>query len=162
MGVQIAKAITDAKIICVDLDDAKLETAKEMGADFIVNSKDPETSQKIISICNDKGADSVVDFVNAPPTAKLGISILRKRGNLVLVGLFGGSLELSLVTIPLKSLTIQGAYTGNYNDMVELLDLTRKGTINPIITKRYTLDEANTALEDLKQRKILGRAVINP
>ncbi len=162
MGVQIAKAITNAKIICVDLDDAKLETAKEMGADFVVNSKDPETSQKIISICNQKGADSVVDFVNAPPTAKLGISVLRKRGNLVLVGLFGGSLELSLVTIPLKSITIQGAYTGNYNDMVELLDLTRKGTINPIITKRYTLDEANTALEDLKARKILGRAVINP
>ena len=162
MGVQIAKAITNAKIICVDLDDSKLETAKEMGADFVVNSKDPETSQKIISICNDKGADSVVDFVNAPPTAKLGISVLRKRGNLVLVGLFGRSMELSLVTIPLKSITIQGAYTGNYDDMVELLDLTRKGTIIPIITKRYTLDEANTALEDLKARKILGRAVINP
>ena len=162
MGVQIAKAITSAKIICVDLDDAKLETAKEMGADFVVNSKDPETSQKIISICNEKGADSVVDFVNAPPTAKLGLSVLRKRGNLILVGLFGGSMEFSLVTIPLKSITIQGAYTGNYNDMVELLDLTRKGTINPIITKRYNLSEANTALEDLKARKILGRAVINP
>jgi len=162
MGVQIAKAITKAKIICVDLDDSKLNTAKEMGADFTLNSKDPETSQKIISLCNNKGADSVVDFVNAPPTAKLGISVLRKRGNLVLVGLFGGSIELSLVTIPLKSIVIQGAYTGNYHDMVELLDLTRKGTINPIITKRYSLSEANNALEDLKARKILGRAVINP
>jgi len=162
MGVQIAKAITKAKIICVDLDDSKLETAKKMGADFTLNSKEPDVSQKIISLCNDKGADSVVDFVNAPPTAKLGISILRKRGNLVLVGLFGGSVELSLVTIPLKSITIQGAYTGNYRDMVELLDLTRQGTINPIITKRYSLAEANTALEDLKARKILGRAVINP
>jgi len=162
MGVQIAKAITKAKIICVDLDDSKLETAKQIGADFILNSKDPETSQKIISLCNNKGADSVVDFVNAPPTAKLGISILRKRGNLVLVGLFGGSIELSLVTIPLKSIIIQGAYTGNYNDMVELLALTRKGTINPMITKRYSLSEANNALEDLKARKILGRAVINP
>ena len=162
MGVQIANAITNAKIICVDLDDNKLKTAKEMGADYVVNSKDPETSQKIIEICNAKGADSVVDFVNAPPTAKLGISVLRKRGNLVLVGLFGGSLELSLVTIPLKSITIQGAYTGNYNDMVELLELTRKGTINPIITKHYSLSEAHTALEDLKERKILGRAVINP
>ncbi|NOQ44839.1 MAG: alcohol dehydrogenase catalytic domain-containing protein [Nitrosopumilus sp.] len=162
MGVQIAHAITSAKIICVDLDDKKLETAKEMGADFVINSKDTETSQKIISICNEKGAESVVDFVNAPPTAKLGLSVLRKRGNLVLVGLFGGSLELSLVTIPLKSITIQGAYTGNYNDMVELLDLTRKGIINPKITKRYQLSEANTALEDLKARKIIGRAVINP
>ena len=162
MGVQIAKAITNAKIICVDLDDKKLETAKEMGAHYILNSKDSETSQKILSICNDKGADSVVDFVNAPPTAKLALSILRKRGNLVLVGLFGGSIELSLVTIPLKSIIIQGAYTGNYTDMIELLDLARKGTINPIISKRYGLDDANTALEDLKARKIVGRAVINP
>ena len=162
MGVQIAKAITDAKIICVDLDDQKLNTAKEMGADYIINSKDSETSQKIMSICNDKGADSVVDFVNAPPTVKLDFAVLRKRGNLVLVGLFGGSIELSLVTIPLKSLTIQGAYTGNYDDMVELLALARKGILNPVISKRYTLDDANTALGDLKARKIIGRAVINP
>ena len=162
MGVQIAKAITKAKIICVDLDDQKLETAKEMGADFTVNSKDPETAKKILSICNNKGADSVVDFVNAPPTAKLDFAILRKRGNLILVGLFGGSIELSLVTIPLKSIIIQGAYTGNYHDMVELLDLARKGIINPVISKRYTLDEANNALTDLKARKIIGRAVINP
>ena len=162
MGVQIAKAITNAKIICVDLDDQKLQTAKEMGADYTVNSKDPETSQKIMSICNNKGADSIVDFVNAPPTVKLDLAILRKRGNLVLVGLFGGSIELSLVTIPLKSIIIQGAYTGNYTDMVELLDLARKGIINPVISKRYSLGDANTALEDLKARKILGRAVINP
>jgi propanol-preferring alcohol dehydrogenase len=133
-----------------------------MGADYTINSKDPETSQKIMSICNDKGADSVVDFVNAPPTAKLDFAILRKRGNLVLVGLFGGSFELSLVTIPLKSIIIQGAYTGNYDDMVELLALARKGILKPVISKRYSLDEANVALEDLKARKIIGRAVINP
>ena len=162
MGVQIASAITNAKIVCVDLDDAKLETAKNMGAHFTVNSKDPETVKKILSICNDKGADSVVDFVNAPPTVKTSLAVLRKRGNLVLVGLFGGSLEISLVTIPMKSIIIQGAYTGNYNDMVDLLDLARKGTINPVISKRYSLSEANNALEDLKARKILGRAVINP
>ena len=162
MGVQIAKAITSAKIICVDLDDEKLKTAKELGADYIFNSKDSETSQKILALCNDKGTDSVVDFVNAPPTVKLGLSILRKRGNLVLVGLFGGSIELSLVTVPLKSIIIQGAYTGNYNDMVELLELARKGILNSIISKRYSLENANTALEDLKARKIIGRAVINP
>ena len=70
MGVQIANAITDAKIICVDIDDQKLNTAKEMGADFTINSKDSDAIQKIMSICNDKGADSVVDFVNAPSNCK--------------------------------------------------------------------------------------------
>jgi propanol-preferring alcohol dehydrogenase len=170
MGIQIAKAITKAKIICVDLDDKKLNIAKEMGADFVVNTNvigsvtagSGSAVQKIISLCNNKGADSVIDFVNAPQTAKTGIAVLRKRGNLVLVGLFGGSLNLSLVTIPLKALTIQGAYTGNYNDMVELIELAKKGVINPKITKHYSLDDANTALEELKARKISGRAVINP
>jgi len=162
MGVQIASEITNAKIICIDLDNAKLETAKEMGAHFTINSKDPETVQKILSICNDKGVDSVVDFVNAPTTVKTGLAVLRKRGNLVLVGLFGGSVDLPLVTVPLKSIVIQGAYTGNYDDMVELLSLARKGIINPVISKRYSLDEANDALKDLRARKIIGRAVINP
>jgi propanol-preferring alcohol dehydrogenase len=171
MGIQVAKAITNAKVICVDLDDNKLQSAKELGADYIVNSrvsKDNESSdtsrivQNIIDICNGKGADSVIDFVNAPTTAKMGMNILRKRGNLVLVGLFGGSMSISLVTIPLKALTIQGAYTGSYDDMVELVELAKKGIINPKITKQYSLDDANNALEDLKARKINGRAVINP
>lgn len=162
MGVQIARAVTNANIIIVDIDDAKLQTAKELGADHAVNSKDPDAVQKIMTLCGGKGADSIIDFVNAPPTVKMGLAVIRKRGTMTLVGLFGGAIDLSLVSIPLKAITIQGAYTGNYNDMVELLNLAKRGVINPIISKRYTLTEANTALEDLKSRKILGRAIINP
>lgn len=162
MGVQIARAITNANIIIVDIDDAKLQAAKELGADHMVNSKDPDAVQKIMSLCNGKGADCVIDFVNAPPTVKMGLAVIRKRGIMTLVGLFGGSIDLSLVSIPLKAITIQGAYTGNYNDMIELLNLAKRGVINPIVSKRYSLSDANTALEDLKSRKILGRAIINP
>ncbi|MFY9300433.1 MAG: alcohol dehydrogenase [Candidatus Nitrosotenuis sp.] len=162
MGVQIARAITNSNIIVVDIDESKLQTAKELGADHVVNSKDPDAMQKIMSLCGGKGAECVIDFVNAPPTVKMGLAVIRKRGTLTLVGLFGGSIELPLVTVPLKSITIQGAYTGNYNEMLELLNLAKRGVINPIISKRYKLSEANNALEDLKNRKILGRAVINP
>ncbi len=162
MGVQIAKALTNSNIICADLDDEKLNSAKKLGATHIVNTKKPDAIKEIMSICNEKGVDSIIDFVNAPPTVKMDLSIIRKRGNIVLVGLFGGSVDLSLVSIPLKAITIQGAYTGNYNDMIELIQLAESGVINPIVSKHYTLDEANLALEDLKNRKIIGRAVINP
>ena len=162
MGVQLASHMTKCKIICADLTDEKLNIAKDLGATHIVNTKESDATQKIMSICNEKGVDSIVDFVNAPPTVKLDLSVIRKRGNIILVGLFGGSIELPLVTVPLKALTIQGAYTGNYKDMVELIDLAKKGVINPIVSKHYTLDEATNALDDLKNRKILGRAVINP
>lgn len=162
MSIQIAKAITKATIICADLDDNKLAAAKKLGADHTINSKDPESVQKIISICNGNGAECVIDFVNAPLTVKMGLAILRKRGNLILVGLFGGAAEIVLPTIPLKAITIQGAYTGNYKNLVELVELAKKGGINPIVSKRYSLDDVNTALGDLKQGKIIGRAVINP
>jgi len=162
MGVQIAKALSNAKIICADLTDEKLQKAKEMGADHIVNTKDSVASKNIMSICNEKGADSIIDFVNAPPTVKLDLSVIRKRGNIILVGLFGGAVDLPLVSIPLKAITIQGAYTGNYSDMIELLDLVKRGVIKPIVSKRYSLDEVNAALEDLKNRKVIGRSIINP
>ena len=162
MGVQIANALTKANIICADLDDEKLESAKKLGATHIINTKESDAVKKIMSMCNEKGVDSIIDFVNAPPTVKMDLSLIRKRGNIILVGLFGGSVELSLVSVPLKAITIQGAYTGNYNDMVELIKLAQRGVINPIVSKHYKLDDANIALNDLKNRKIIGRAVINP
>ena len=161
MGVQIANALTKANIICADLDDEKLESAKKLGATHIINTKESDAVKKIMSICNEKGVDSIIDFVNAPPTVKMDLSLIRKRGNIILVGLFGGSVELPLLSVPLKAITIQGAYTGNYNDMVELIKLAQRGVINPIVSKHYKLDDANTALDDLKNRKIIGRAVIN-
>ena len=162
MGVQIASALTKANIICADLDDEKLASAKKLGATHIINTKESDAVKKIMLICNEKGVDSIIDFVNAPPTVKMDLSLIRKRGNIILVGLFGGSVELPLVSVPLKAITIQGAYTGNYNDMLELIKLAQRGVINPIVSKHYKLDEVNTALGDLKNRKIIGRAVINP
>ncbi|HYZ96178.1 MAG TPA: zinc-binding dehydrogenase, partial [Nitrososphaeraceae archaeon] len=79
-----------------------------------------------------------------------------------MVGLFGGSLELNLPLVPLRAFTITGAYTGGFNDLVELVSLFKAGKINSVVSKQYKLEEANKALEDLKNRKILGRAVFNP
>ena len=134
MGVQIANALTKSNIICADLDQEKLDSAKKLGATHIINTKEPDAVKKIMSICNEKGVDSIIDFVNAPPTVKMDLSLIRKRGNIILVGLFGGSVELPLVSVPLKAITIQGAYTGNYNDMVELIGLAQRGVINPIVS----------------------------
>ena len=47
----------------------------------------------------------------------------RKRGRLVMVGLFGGLLELNLPLVPLRAFTLTGAYTGKFADLVELVAL---------------------------------------
>ena len=79
-----------------------------------------------------------------------------------MVGLFGGSLELNLPLVPRRAFNLTEAYPGRYNDLVELVALVKKGKLNAIVSRNYKIEEANQALEDLKSRKIVGRAVFNP
>jgi propanol-preferring alcohol dehydrogenase len=162
MAVQIGKAITGARIVIVDIDDKKLDEAKKLGADIVVNSGKGDSVQGVKDATKGLGAEAVIDFVNNAKTAPSSFNMLRKRGKLVMVGLFGGSMELNLPLIPLRAFTLTGAYTGKYADLVELVEIAKKGKIQSVVSRRFKLDEVNTALEVLKGGKILGRAVINP
>jgi alcohol dehydrogenase, propanol-preferring len=161
MAVQIARALMNPNIIAVDIDDKRLEQAKNLGANHVINSKQGDAPKQVKDLTSDLGADAIVDFVNGPKTVGPGIDMLRKRGRLVLIGLFGGSIELSLPLVPLKAMHILGSYTGKLADLADLVALTRRGAIRPIVARKYSLDQANEALLQLKSGKIIGRAVIN-
>lgn len=162
MAVQIARALLNPKIIAVDIDDKRLKQAKKVGADYIVNSKSDDAVKQVKDLTNGLGAEAVVDFVNAPKTVEPGINMLRKCAKLVLVGLFGGSVELNLPLIPLRSYNIIGSYTGRLADLNDLVGLVKRGAVNPIVTKTFKLKQATDALEQLKAGNIIGRAVLNP
>ncbi len=162
MAIQLTKAITGAKIIAMDIDDSKLQVAKQNGADFIVNSKKEDPIKAIMELTDKLGADAVIDFVNASKTVETDMQILRRRARVVLVGLFGGALQLNLVTIPTRAYKIIGSYTGSMNDLVELVSLAKRGVIKPIISNRFKLNQATEALTMLKSGKIIGRGIINP
>jgi propanol-preferring alcohol dehydrogenase len=162
MAIQLTKAVAGARIIAMDLDDDKLELAKENGADIIINSKKEDATKVIMELTNNLGADAVIDFVNATKTAETDMQLLRRRAKLVLVGLFGGELRLNLVSMPARAYKLIGSYTGNITDLIELVSLAKRGVIRPNISNRFKLDQATEALEMLKNGKILGRGVINP
>src|SRR5215204_4945702 len=162
MAVQLVKAITGAKIIAMDIDDKKLDVAKNEGADIIVNSKKEDPVKVVMELTDKLGADAVIDFVNATKSVETDMQFLRRRARLVLVGLFGGELRLSLVTMPTRAYKIIGSYTGSLRDMVELISLAKRGAIKPVISNRFKLDQAGVALQMLKDGKIVGRGVINP
>lgn len=162
MAVQIARALMNPNIIAVDIDDKRLDQAKNLGANHVVNSKQEDAPKQVKDLTSGLGADAIVDFVNGPKTVGPGIDMLRKRGRLVLIGLFGGSIELSLPLVPLKAMHILGSYTGKLADLADLVALTTRGAIMPIVSRKYSLDQANEALLQLKSGKIIGRAVINP
>ena len=162
MAIQLAKAVTGARIIAMDLDDKKLEFAKKEGADTTVNSKNEDPVKTIMELTDKMGADAVIDFVNASKTVETDMQFLRRRARVVLVGLFGGELKLSLVTMPTRAYKLIGSYTGTLSDMIELVSLARRGVIKPVVSNRFKLDQATDALTMLKEGKILGRGVINP
>jgi len=162
MAIQLAKVLTGSKIIAMDLDDEKLNAAKKNGADNTINSKKEDPIKAIIELTDKMGADAVIDFVNASKTVETDMQFLRRRAKLVLVGLFGGELKLSLVSMPTRAYRLIGSYTGTLSDMAELVSLAKRGVIKPLVSNRFKLGQATEALTMLKEGKILGRGVINP
>jgi propanol-preferring alcohol dehydrogenase len=162
MAIQLAKAVIGANIIALDLDDEKLKVAKKNGANIAINSKKEDPIKVIMELTAKSGADVVIDFVNASKTVETGMQLLRRRASLVLVGLFGGELKLSLVSMPTRAYKIIGSYTGSISEMVELVSLAKRGVIKPVVSERFKLDQATEGLSKLKDGKITGRGVINP
>lgn len=162
MAVQTARALLNPKIIAVDIDDKRLKEAEKLGADYCVNSRSGDAVKQVKDLTNGLGAEAVIDFVNAPKTVEPGINMLRKRGKLVLVGLFGGSIELNLPLVPLRSYNIIGSYTGRLADLHDLVGLAKRGAVKPVVTKTFKLEEATEALTQLKAGQVIGRAVLNP
>jgi len=162
MAVQLAKAVTGARIIAMDLDPEKLRVAKENGADDTVSPREGDPVKRVMEMTDKLGADVVIDFVNASKTVETDMQILRRRARVVLVGLFGGELRLSLVTMPTRAYKLIGSYTGSLSDLIELVSLAKRGVIKPVVSNRFKLDQATEALQMLKDGKILGRGVINP
>jgi alcohol dehydrogenase, propanol-preferring len=162
MAVQLAKAVTGARIIAMDLDLEKLKVAKENGADDTVSPREGDPIKRVMEMTDELGADVVIDFVNASKTVETDMQILRRRARVVLVGLFGGELRLSLVTMPTRAYKLIGSYTGSLSDLIELVSLAKRGVIKPVVSNRFKLDQATEALQMLKDGKILGRGVINP
>jgi alcohol dehydrogenase, propanol-preferring len=162
IAIQLAKAVKGANIIALDLDDQKLEVAKKNGADNIINSKKEDPIKAVMELTDNLGADAIIDFVNASKTVETDMQLLRRGARLVLVGLFGGELKLSLISMPTRAHKIIDPYTGSISEMVELVSLAKRGIIKPVVSERFKLDQAREALSKLKDGKITGRGVINP
>ena len=164
-AIQIAKKTTGARVAVADIDDSKLQLALSLGADWAFNTASTDSKamlSRIRELNQGKGVDAVVDFVGKPVTTSLGLRLLGHEGRLVLVGLLGGAAQLPLPILPLYGAQIRGNFTGTFAEFAELIDLTRRGIITPVVTGSYRLGEANEVLAKLERGEIMGRAVLVP
>jgi len=159
-AVAIAKAMGIEQLLVVDIDDSKLQAARDMGANETLNSTGPDALAKLQQLTNG-GPRAVVDTVGAESSSQLGIASLPKGGRYVVVGLFGGELALPLPSIPLRAISIIGSYTGNLVELKELIELAKSGKVKPLPVTSRPMSEVSETLEDLRQGKIVGRVVLS-
>jgi D-arabinose 1-dehydrogenase-like Zn-dependent alcohol dehydrogenase len=155
IGISVLRAKGVKNIIGCDIDEAKLAAAAKQGAKKTLNTKAPDALQQL------QGIAAAIDFVGSPATASLGIAALRKGGRYIICGLYGGELVHPLPPIAQRAIGIVGSYVGSLQELKEVVALAKKGKIKSAPVETRPAAEANSALEDLKAGKILGRVVLD-
>jgi D-arabinose 1-dehydrogenase-like Zn-dependent alcohol dehydrogenase len=159
--IAIIKAMKGKGAIAVDIDPVKREAAKRAGAFATVDPNAPDAVAQLQAAA--KGPVwAAIDFVGNSQTAQLAVDSLIKGGKLIVVGLFGGDITLSLPLIPIRAMTIQGSYTGSLKELNELIKLVRNRPLPLVPTKTTALDCAQHVIADIKAGKVIGRTVLTP
>ena len=146
-------------ILAMDIDNTKLKTAMEAGAAATVNSCDSDAVEQIRKVSGGLPYGAV-DLVGAAETAKLALGVLRKGGRLILVGLYGGEIPLSLVATIQRALTIQGSHLGSVDELRQVVALAREDRLKSIPIEKRPLSEVSRTLDELKAGAVVGRVVV--
>jgi len=160
MAIRLALSVFNYEPLVVDVDDSKLEQARQLGVRQVFNANSPDLGREIKKTTG--GIATSIDFVGSSSSTDIGLQCLRKGGKLIIVGLYGGMLRVPIPFIPMSQRTIQGSYVGSLDEMGELMDLVRSGEIPPFPVIERQLENVSTALIELKQGKIVGRQVLLP
>lgn len=159
MGLQIARALTDAPLVACDIDPRKREAAAAAGAETV----DPRAEGARKVLMKARGAmDAAIDFVGAESSLDFAQGCVGKAGVVVVAGLFGGRFSLPIPMFPLRQLGILGSFVGSLGEARDLVALSRQGRIAPIPVATRPLEEANAALADLREGRIVGRVTLTP
>jgi NAD+-dependent secondary alcohol dehydrogenase Adh1 len=155
----VLKALSAAAIIAVDRSEMALKLADESGAAQVVRADGGELD-RVMALTDGLGAQVVIDFVGEGDSVAKGLKMTRNAGYYYIVG-YGGKVEISTMDMIVSEKTIVGNLVGTYADLVELMALADRGLVK-LATKEYRLDAANSALHDLRNGKVKGRAVLVP
>ena len=158
-AISMLQAFGHRNIVAADVDDAKLEAALAAGARIAVNTKVEDAAAHVVAQAGSQ-MSAAIDFVNNPATAKLGFDCLAKAGKLVLVGVGGGEMALSLPGMIFRARTIQGSTTGTLAELNTVVELARSGKLKPTPVTQIPKAQVNAAMDQLKTGQVVGRIVL--
>jgi propanol-preferring alcohol dehydrogenase len=157
--IQIAKN-AGARVFVVVRRTVRMQIAQKMTADETINSKEHDVAQKVKELTEGKGVDAVIDNVGSNETLLQALGSVRPGGRIVMVGETNDTIPLSTFRLCVNEFEIIGSRSGGRQDTIEAIDLVAKGIVTPYVSNTYPLRRINNAFDDIRARKVLGRAVI--
>ncbi|MFB5661104.1 alcohol dehydrogenase AdhP [Alteribacillus sp. HJP-4] len=156
VAVQYAKAM-GLNVIAVDVRDDKLQLAKELGADDVVNGMNSDPAEAIQDRLG--GVQAAISVAVNAKAFEQAYHSVKRGGSLVVVGLPTGELPIPIFNTVLNGVTVKGSIVGTRKDLQECLNLAAQGKIKTMIETKE-LEDINEVFESMENGEINGRVVI--
>jgi NADPH:quinone reductase-like Zn-dependent oxidoreductase len=158
-AIQIAKFF-GAQVIATAGSDAKLEKARQLGADHVINHKTHKIRDEVRRITNKRGVDVVFEHVGTA-TWDDSLASLALAGRLVTCGnTTGYDAKLDLRFLFSRQLSLLGSYMGVKSELHTVMKLVSAGHLKPIVARIFPLQEAAAAHAYLESGQQFGKVVL--
>jgi NADPH:quinone reductase-like Zn-dependent oxidoreductase len=160
-AIQIAK-LFNATVIATAGDDRKIQKARELGADYVIDHYQQKIGDEARRITNKAGVDIVIEHVGAA-TWNESMKALKPGGTLVTCGATSGpQASFDLGFLFARHLVLLGSYMGTMGELHEVLKLVFSGKLRPVVDSTFPMRDIRAAHEYLEQSRMFGKVVLNP
>ena len=160
-AIQIAREL-GGRVISTGSTEAKRQLAASLGAEFVVDSTQPDWPAEVRKLTGKRGVDLVVEHVGGEVLLKV-FDCLARGGTVVTCGATAGrEVTLNLWPFFVKQQRLIGSYGRNRADIKATLEWAATGRLRPVIDSIYPLDETAQAFAHLRSRQALGKILIEP
>ncbi|KLT73293.1 ethanol-active dehydrogenase/acetaldehyde-active reductase [Neisseria arctica] len=159
LAVQYAAKVFGARVIAVDINDDKLQLAKEVGAEVVINSAKEDVVARIKEI-TDGGSHCAIVTAVSKVAFNNAVDSVRAGGRVVAVGLPVETMDLSIPRTVLDGIEVVGSLVGTRQDLAEAFDFGARGLVVPVVQTR-ALDEVGDIFQEMHDGKIQGRMVLD-
>jgi L-iditol 2-dehydrogenase len=143
LALSCVKAQNPRRIFVSDLSDSRLEIAKKMGADTVINPSRENSLDVLMANTNNKGVDAVIEAVGVSATVKQSIDSLAFGGTAVWIGISDKHIDLEMQKIVTRELNVKGTFLYGFEEFKTVVEMLNEGKLNidPILSKEITLKE---------------------
>jgi NADPH:quinone reductase-like Zn-dependent oxidoreductase len=158
-ALQFAK-LAGARVIITSSSNKKLERAKSLGADEVINYREHEDwDEVVLGLTNKRGVDHVVE-VGGAGTLSRSMRAVKMAGHIAVIGVVAGKGEISHVPIFMKALRVIGVFVGSCEMFENMNAAIERSGIKPVVDRTFAFDEVRNALGYMESGAHFAKVVI--